>query len=779
MDPRVGTEFAGHRIEQIIGRGGASVVYLAEHLRLGRRVALKVLAPHLADDEGFRERFIRESRTAAALDHPNIVTVYDAGEVDGSLYISMRYVEGRDLRKLLAEERVLEPTRAIAILSQVASALDAAHAEGLVHRDVKPGNILVDVSAGVPGLDRAYLSDFGISKRTTTRGGLTRTGQFVGTVDYVAPEQIAGQPVDGRTDVYSLGCVLYECLRGEVPFPGVTEVATIYSHMHDEPPSLAGDVDSNGGVDDVIARALAKDKADRYDTCSALVEAARSELVAPTRARTVVPAGGAPMTEAMHATAADVSSVDHEPSDDAEIDRRDVETVRQDAPATEPQARLRDSSHRRVGLVSAAAGIIVIAFLAFVLPRLAGDEDPEDVAAGPTATEQRSPSSSADREPSAPESVQLVWAPAYELENVFGGEGKQAILDAVVTEDGVIAVGHARASLDGLGDAAAWRSRNGRNWKVVGEGLADGGDDRMIAVTEFEGKLVAAGWDDERTAVWVSRDSGETWAPSDSSSLGGPGWIRDLVVVGSTVIAVGTSGSLGALDAAAWVSRNGTDWERMAGDLTVFGDQEMWAARSLSSALVAIGYTTEGGDMDPASWIYEDDAWTRVEADQFEEPGEQIAVDLAGGQRGLPLVAVGCDDDSARCDTASATAADAAVWTSDDGLTWERLEAERPLAGTGHQVMRAVVTYRGTFVAVGTRTGPRGDMDGGMWLSPDGVTWRTPGLQAFSTNALGGRDDQSIRALVAYGTPQIALLGFGVTGEGALEDAQVWAAATA
>ncbi len=220
MDPRIGTEFAGHRIETVIGRGGASVVYLAEHLRLGRRAALKVLAQHLADDEAFRERFIRESRIAAALDHPNVVTVYDAGEVDGNLYISMRHVEGSDLGRLLAAEGALEPSRAISILSQIASALDAAHAQGLVHRDVKPANMLVESTADMPDFDRAYLSDFGISKRTTSREGLTRTGQFVGTVDYVAPEQITGEPVDGRTDVYSFGCVLFECLSGRVPFPG-------------------------------------------------------------------------------------------------------------------------------------------------------------------------------------------------------------------------------------------------------------------------------------------------------------------------------------------------------------------------------------------------------------------------------------------------------------------------------------------------------------------------------------------------------------------------------
>ena len=163
----------------------------------------------------FRERFIRESQIAAGLDHPNIVTIYDAGEVEDGLYISMRYVEGSDLGKILHVEGALEPPRTILILSQVASGLDAAHAQGLVHRDVKPGNVLVESPGSV--IERAYLSDFGISKRTTTGSGLTGTRQFVGTVDYVAPEQITGEPIDGRTDVYSLGCVLFHASRGACP----------------------------------------------------------------------------------------------------------------------------------------------------------------------------------------------------------------------------------------------------------------------------------------------------------------------------------------------------------------------------------------------------------------------------------------------------------------------------------------------------------------------------------------------------------------------------------
>ena len=230
----MGTELPGHRIVSVIGRGSMAVVYLAEHLRLGRRVALKVLDPEMAEDEAFRERFIRESRIAAGLDHPNVVTVYDAGEADGVLYLSMRYVEGTDLERLLRSETRLEPSRAVSIISQCASALDAAHAGGLVHRDVKPADILLESQS--QGGDRVFLADFGISKQLAPSTRLTRTGSLMGTVDYVAPEQIRGEDVDGRADVYSLGCVLYRCLTGEVPFPRTSEITTIYAHLNDPAP---------------------------------------------------------------------------------------------------------------------------------------------------------------------------------------------------------------------------------------------------------------------------------------------------------------------------------------------------------------------------------------------------------------------------------------------------------------------------------------------------------------------------------------------------------------
>jgi DNA-binding SARP family transcriptional activator len=274
-----GTGFAGYRIERALGLGGMSVVYLATHLGLQRKVALKVIAPRLAADEDFRERFVRESRLAASIDHPNIVPIYEAGEVDGQLFIAMRYVDGTDLRGLLRGETPPSVDRVLAIADQVASALDAAHARGLVHRDVKPGNVLIARSDGPLAREHVYLSDFGLTKRLGSGTGLTRSGQFVGTVDYVAPEQIEGKPVDGSADVYSLACVLFECLTGSVPYVREAEVAALYAHLSDEPPHVtATRPDLPAAVDRVFARAMSKSPARRYRTAAEFVTAVRQAL---------------------------------------------------------------------------------------------------------------------------------------------------------------------------------------------------------------------------------------------------------------------------------------------------------------------------------------------------------------------------------------------------------------------------------------------------------------------------------------------------------------------
>jgi tetratricopeptide (TPR) repeat protein len=269
VDQRIGTELGGYRLLEPLGHGGMSVVYRAEHVRLGRLAALKLLVPGLGEAD-FSERFLRESQLVASLDHPNIVPVYDAGEEDGLLYIAMACVDGSDLKSLLASEERLPLRRALHIVGQIGSALDAAHARALVHRDVKPANILV--GAG----DRAYLSDFGVVKELAGSGA-TRTGTFVGTIEYCAPEQIEGGEVDARTDVYALACVLYECLVGRPPFHRDSEVAVLNAHLHAAPPKLVRAApDLPAALDPAIAKALSKSPLDRYATCGEFLAAARA-----------------------------------------------------------------------------------------------------------------------------------------------------------------------------------------------------------------------------------------------------------------------------------------------------------------------------------------------------------------------------------------------------------------------------------------------------------------------------------------------------------------------
>ena len=272
-DPQVGTVLAGYRIESLLGRGGMSVVYLAEDLRLKRRVALKLLAEGLAGDESFRDRFLRESQLAASIDHPNIVPIYEAGREGDVLFIAMRYVEGSDLKERLRRGR-LDPGEAVGILAQVASALDAAHERALVHRDVKPSNLLLDTGARPDGSDHVYLADFGITKRISEDSTIGEDSHVLGTLDYVAPEQIAGDEIDGRADVYSLACVLYECLVGRPPFARDSEIAVVFAHLEAEPPApSAHRPELPEAFDAIIARALAKEPESRYPSCRELARA--------------------------------------------------------------------------------------------------------------------------------------------------------------------------------------------------------------------------------------------------------------------------------------------------------------------------------------------------------------------------------------------------------------------------------------------------------------------------------------------------------------------------
>jgi predicted Ser/Thr protein kinase len=371
MDMSVGTTFNGYRITSVLGRGGMSVVYAAEHLRLGRTVALKVLAHSLASDETFRERFSRESQLAASLDHPNIIPIYDAGEAEGFFYIAMRYVEGDDLGTLIEREGPLSLGQTLFYIEQVASALDQAHEQDLIHRDVKPANVLIARPS-----DRVFLTDFGIVKQLSTKG-LTKPAFFLGTYEYSAPEQIEGKDVDRRTDLYALGCILYECLSAEPPFKGDTESSLIKAHLSDPPPRLSEKrPDVPLAVTDIIQTAMAKKKEDRYATCGDLVRALRAVALGTTSGPSAAPA---PAT--VHASAVGAGgggdSGGGPPTG---------------SPLPEPTGkqgpRTVTVTGRKIAAVAALLGLLIVGIVAGVL-LLGGDDDGGGtVAGGDTTTEQ-------------------------------------------------------------------------------------------------------------------------------------------------------------------------------------------------------------------------------------------------------------------------------------------------------------------------------------------------------------------------------------------------------
>jgi protein kinase-like protein len=371
-----GEEFAGYRIERALGRGGMGVLYLAVEPGLERRVALKLIAPEAAANEVFSRRFAEESKIAASIEHPNVVPIYAAGEEAGIPYIAMRYVSGSDLGRRLAREGKLEPVTAAALIGQIGNGLDAIHAAGLVHRDVKPANVLL---SGATGDDHAYITDFGVARNVATESGLTQTGRFVGTLDYVAPEQISGGAVDARADVYALGCLLFKLLTGEVPFPKDGEAARLYAHLNDPPPAPSLYVpEVSMALDDVVIRAMSKDPGDRYPSAGDLGRAAAAALSGE---RPAVP-------ERTVATGAAATKEPLVPE-----------------PPTEPLRSQRERTGRRrlalpaIGLAALAAVVAV----AIALGGNGGDSDPRIAAAGTPTGKQAGDSVGGPAPQKAPE----------------------------------------------------------------------------------------------------------------------------------------------------------------------------------------------------------------------------------------------------------------------------------------------------------------------------------------------------------------------------------------
>jgi serine/threonine protein kinase len=736
-DPRIYSEIAGHRILEVIGSGGASVVYLAEQIRLGRNVALKVLSAQLAHDEGFRERFLRESHIAGGLEHPNIVPVYDAGEDRGELYLSMRYIRGSDLRQVIRSEGALDPSRTVAILSQVASALDAAHQEGLVHRDVKPANVLLTRDRGT-GVEQAFLADFGLTKRVASRDqSLTVSGQFVGTVDYVAPEQILGGAVDARADVYSLGCVAFHCLVGKPPYGRPNEVGTLYAHVHEPPPriSRAGSSD----LDRVIERALAKSPDERFGSCSELIKAVRSALQAE------------PIL---------VSS--QRGKEGVAIDEPETVIVHRARTRHEPSVLAAHNERRRFvsrpWIAAVVAGTIAIAVVTATLIRRPSPSGGD----GTTASRSLVPRAS-----EAEEAPRYSWQYLSSWQtDLSSPDENEAVISAIPTADGgLLGVGHADPTATDE-DAAIWTSEDGLRWlRIDSDLLHEDGTQRLYEVVPFEEGYVAVGLSGDDAAVWATDSGKEGWHHVQTVPAEGLQVLRDILVVGGSLLAVGWSQVGDQVDAIVWRSTNGVDWDvTLDDDLSGPGDQAMWTVIQVEGAVVGLGERPdEFGTTDAASWVLEGSDWRPVRVGDPARGSQEIR-DAVVSDDGV-VVAVGINGAMAK--------RDAAIWTTtrDRPETWRT--ATGNLTQTGAQELLAVVSAEPGFVAMGWTSRPGTGRDALFWASADGRNWVTPedpeSREMFQLSKPGSEE---VRSLVAFGHPS-SLVALGTSGSDD-ENAEIW-----
>jgi hypothetical protein len=392
-----GDEFAGYRVERRLGRGGMGVLYLALEPGLERRVALKLIAPEAASDEVFARRFAEESRIAASIEHPNVVPIYAAGEEAGVPYIAMRYVSGADLARRLTREGRLQSQIAVDLIAQIGNGLDAIHAAGLIHRDVKPANVLL---SGDGGGDHAYITDFGVARNVATESGLTQTGRFVGTLDYVAPEQISGGAIDARVDVYALGCLLFKLLTGEVPFPKDGEAARLFAHLNDPPPAPSLYVpEVSMALDDVVIRAMSKSPDDRYPSAGDLGRAAQAALrgehpAAPER--TVATGAAATRT-------AETISV---PAGETRVSTGSTEPTRRldgEGPATATEGEGAGSAKRRRAVIGGVAALL--AALVVVVILVSGSGGSGSGTTGTTASEATNVSRQAPKAKAKPKTL--------------------------------------------------------------------------------------------------------------------------------------------------------------------------------------------------------------------------------------------------------------------------------------------------------------------------------------------------------------------------------------
>jgi serine/threonine-protein kinase len=730
------------------------MVYRAEHLRLGRTVALKVLATELASDQGFRERFERESRLAALIDHPNIIPVYEEGEADGLLFIAMRWVEGSDLREILEREGPLDPERVVVLIEQVAAALDAAHERGLLHRDVKPGNVLV--TAGARQTEHVYLTDFGIAKLMSA-SALTRTGSFLGTPDYAAPEQFEGKELDPRADVYALGCLLFHCLSGHRPFERTEEVAVMYAHLNEPPPAISTvRQDVPRAFDDVIARAMAKRRDDRYPTCLEVALAARAALrgqAGRTAVDTAAAAAAAATIAAASDTAEAVSPVTEPPLTPPTTPAAPAVTptppttpatpvvsspttpagsptpyppaapapapprppAAPPAPEAQPE---KPGRRRRWPLVAGAAVVAIVAGAAIgaVLATRGGGEEattavqPASPGGTPGATTagqtpppaappaEPPPATAPPASPPAQAALELQWTPV--AADALGGAGAQQILRTTTLPSGtVVAVG--TVGLDVDRDGVIWRIPNaGTSPAVEFEPLGGSGEEVMFGVAPVgDSGFAAVGYRqpepppaDTDAAVWLSTGGAAQIVTEGLAAEGYQKMNRVTAGPGGELVAVGTAGP-GYGNGAVPLPTDAAAWS-----------------------------STDGG----ASWSRNGDEG--LVKDGYQEMRGVVA--FGGG-----FVGVGYDT------------GDAAVWQS-DGSTWTQLGAQPDLVPGGDIAeldMRDVAAWQNGLVAVGEVRTSDGDENGAVWLSPDGQTWTL----VTNEDVFGGSDDQRLQGVAA------------------------------
>ena len=708
-----GSHLAGYRIEAPLGVGGMAVVYRAHDEQLMRPVALKVFAPVTAPDQLTRRRFLDESRAAAAVDHEHIIPIYDAGQARGYLFIAMRLVRGGDLRGLLEREGALPPARAAGIVSQVASALDAAHGAGLVHRDVKPANILLATPADEP--DYVYLSDFGVSKQATRPMTLTGTGQFLGTPDYAAPEQGQDVRLDGRADQYALACVAYHLLTGAPPFERESPTAVLLAHLSEPPPSVrVRRPELPEAVDQVLARALAKVPEERYRSCREFADALRGAL-----GRAAVPAGPPVVTSPDRVSASRPANRSWQTTQSGSVPAKGSSLL-QPAPGAGPSRSGRfaaDWSRGVMRLGGYGMGILVLAALVLVAFRLATYHSPKSAPVSNPSYEgvpvaDGPPVNPAQQPPGVSRNIQRIVAADNKIvttgSQTSGGVVRQQFFvsanagatwyAAPMQQPGgsPSVAGHLASLIAGgprgwlaEGPQAIWTSKNGLSWTLavthgIGPQLAG---DSIDVVTATADGFLAAGGAEKQAVIWISRD-GRTWQRLTASKLG-------LKAAGLTPTNIQYATSRGndtliSDGSSVWLSTDGgTSWTLVPVSVDHAASDGIQGLSSDGSGLIAVRPGT-GANGQPDGVAY------------FSPNGQAWRfaglIDPAGGWK--PRLAKGSDFGFVVVGKATASGQMVAYASTGVGATWRPTKSLGSASDTS--INSATVGSGGTVIAVGS-----------------------------------------------------------------------------